>query len=193
MKHHFFLIVNFLFFLVLTLIPHNAFALQAEAVLGEPFGVCRIELPLSPTEQELIKKDHDRDVAYAPLFEILYQASVYESSKRALYPTWSMNTAEDEGYHRKAMLFLFNSPDELNIILSRTGFETLREEIKITPVQNKERHKELVEEWWDAHLMKLELLHVLDLYDPTVDGNSFHDGPSFGVTPEQPNVHSKKT
>ena len=169
MKHHFFLIVNFLFFLVLTLIPHNAFALQAEAVLGEPFGVCRIELPLSPTEQELIKKDHDRDVAYAPLFEILYQASVYESSKRALYPTWSMNTAEDEGYHRKAMLFLFNSPDELNIILSRTGFETLREEIKITPVQNKERHKELVEEWWDAHLMKLEHLHVLDLYDPTVE------------------------
>ncbi|MDR2861708.1 MAG: hypothetical protein LBV07_04095, partial [Syntrophobacterales bacterium] len=166
MKRLSFLILPFLF---LFLIPTGALALQGEAILGEPFGICRIELPLSVTEQKMIGQDHDQDVSYASLFEIVYQASVYEKGKRALYPAWSINIDDADDSSQKAMLFLFRGQEELDVILARTGFEALREEVKITPVQNKERHQELLQEWWKARLMKLELLHILDLYDPAVE------------------------
>ena len=168
MKRLFFMIPFFcLLFLALT--PLRTSALQAEAVIGEPFGVCRIEFPASPVEQKILNMYTDNDASYAAFFESIYQTSLYENNKRALYPVWSMNTDDPDDFQQKTMLFLFHGPDELKVLLSRTGLETLREEIKIEPVEDAVRHKALLEEWWNARLMKLELLHILDLYDPAVE------------------------
>ena len=153
----------------IALIPIKAFALQAEAVLGESFGVCRIELPLSPTEQKIVNQDSHDDAYYASFFEIIYQTSVYESNKRALYPTWNFSEDQSSDSHKKALLFLFHGSDELDVILSKTGFEALREKIKIKPIKDKARYKTLIDEWWNAYLTKLDILHTLDFYDPTVE------------------------
>ena len=161
MKRLFFYTTPFLF---LALIPAKAFALQAEAVFGEPFGVCRIELPLSQAEREMVNQGLYYDISYASFFETIHQASVYESNKRALYPAWSLS-----GNYQKTLLFLFHGQDELNVLLSKTGIETLRETIKIKPVKNEMRRKALLEEWWDDYLKKLEYLHRLDFYDPSIE------------------------
>ena len=159
----FFMVAFFsLFFLALT--PAKIFALQAEAVLGEPFGVCRIELPISPAEEKMIGQGQS---FYG--FEIFYQASVYETNKRALYPAWRLNDKRSADSRERMLLFLFNGQDELDVLLSRTGVEPFKEKIKVKPVKDETRRKELIKKWWDAYLLKLNLIHDLDFYDPSVE------------------------
>ncbi|MCL2146976.1 MAG: hypothetical protein FWH52_04120 [Synergistaceae bacterium] len=166
MKRSFFLVVCLFSLLLLALNPIKAFAIQAKAVVGEPFGVCRIELPLSPAEQETVAS---HDYKSASFFEMIHQASVYESNKRALYPTWGGNFCKSGTPGKKVLLFLFQGWDELDLLLSRTGFEAFQEELRIKPIKNEELHKELIEEWWGAYLSKLTLLHSLDFYDASVE------------------------
>ncbi|MCL1875381.1 MAG: hypothetical protein FWF87_03880 [Synergistaceae bacterium] len=150
--------------LFLALIPIKAVAIQIEAVFGEPFGVCRIELPLSTTEQELHKRYIEES-----FFEMIHQASVSESNKRALYPTWSIIENKPDGSQNKALLFLFQGQDELDVFISRIGFEELIEKVKIKPVKNDELLEVFIDEWWNAYLTKLKNLHYLDFYDPSVE------------------------
>jgi len=158
-------VMVFLSISFLALTANRAVALQVEAVFGEPFGVCRIVLPLSNTEQELVSPYTFR---YA-LFEILHQSSVYESNKRALYPIWDISAGESGSSGSKTMLFLFQGQDELDVLLSRTGFEAFREKVSIKPIENELRHFALIDEWWKAYLAKLNWIHDLDLYDPSVE------------------------
>ncbi|MCL1865271.1 MAG: hypothetical protein FWF73_05610 [Spirochaetes bacterium] len=172
MKRSYFFMIPLFSFLFLALIQIQALALKAEAFFGEPFGVCRIELPMSNTEQKIVSQNvYDLDNIYsaASLFEFFYQASVYESKKRSLYPAWNVDAGKSGDYHNKTMLFLFHGSDELDVILAKTGFEAFREKIKIKPVKNEVRRKELIKEWWNAYIAKLEILISLDLYDPSVE------------------------
>jgi hypothetical protein len=174
-RSYFFMIILFsLLFIALIQIKTSALKLEvvfkAEAVFGESFGVCRIELPLSPTEQKIVNQEDLDDVLYhASFFEIIYQTSVYENNKRTLYPAWSIRENQSDDSHKKTLLFLFHGQDELEVFLTKTGFEAFWEKIKIKPVKNEVRRKELIQEWWDAYIEKIESLRTLDFYDPTVE------------------------
>ncbi|MCL1941595.1 MAG: hypothetical protein FWG09_06595, partial [Synergistaceae bacterium] len=119
MKRSHFFAIFFLSVLYFAPAPVKAAALRAEAVFGEPFGVCRIELPLSSTEQEM-----DKSYDNPSFFEMIHQASVHEGGKRALYPAWK------SGGGKKTLLFLFQAQDELDVIISRTGFDEFTEKVK---------------------------------------------------------------
>ena len=175
MKRSSFLVLFIFALLFSALGTAEASVLKAEAVFGEPFGVCRIELPLSQTEKE-IGKSYNNNYYYnyndnydAAFFEIINQTSVYESNKRALYPTWKINTEESNASGDKSILFLFQGQDELDVLLSKTGFETFQEKLKIKPVINEKLHEELIEEWWNTYIAKLTTLYRLDLYDPSAE------------------------
>ena len=170
MKRAFFLKIYLISLLLLALNPIKAVAIQAEAVFGEPFGVCRIELPLSPTEQKMVdEKAYEYTDAYASFFEMVHQTSVFESNKRAFYPTWRVGVFYPFSPEKNTLLFLFKGMDELDVLLSRTGFEALREELKIKPIENEELHKKLIKEWWNAYLSKLGIIQSLDFYDASVE------------------------
>jgi hypothetical protein len=167
MKRINFFTVTFVSIMFLALIPVRAFALNTEAVFGEPFGVCRIELPMSSTEQ---KFDTSRYYNYdAALFEIVHQASIHESNKRVLYPTWSTRIDSKSLSRKKTLLFLFQGQDELDVLISRTGIDKFQEKVVVKPVENEELHKELIEKWWDAYCQKIQIIRYLDFYDPTVE------------------------
>ena len=153
-------------FSVLFLAMSQAAASQTEAVIGEPFGVCRIELPLSPIEQEMVTEYYGNNTSF---FEIIHLTSVYESNKRAFYPAWVIKAVKSGTPGKKVLLFLFQGQDELDVLLSRTGFEAIHEELKIKTIKNEQLHEELIIEWWDAYLSKLTGLNYLDIYEPSVE------------------------
>ncbi|MDR1840742.1 MAG: hypothetical protein LBQ86_02330 [Holophagales bacterium] len=182
-----------LFCLVLFLaIPLRSQEFEAQAVAGEPFGVCAVKRPLNSTEQELYA-GRNRKTGYQAIYEFVsstFSEILQQAGDRALYPAWTLrglidweeefdpeeiysersewSLSDAGGTNSVVLFFLFKGREELNIKFSGVLGEDDRE-LKVKPIIDAGLHKSLLEKWWGAYIDRIEVIKTLDIYEPTAE------------------------
>jgi len=160
-------------------------ALRAEALVGEPFGVGRVELDLPPSlRPELLGlggldiREKEGRVLYPavqrrPVAEALRIGSQQASRIRGrLGPV--LNRAAGivgavaeaiEQYPRVTVYFLFRGTAPLDLTIHAQRLESFR----LTPVSDPNAYHHVLGLWWRAYTMPSGLLRFAEDYPPIVD------------------------
>jgi len=146
---------------LLVTLGHIVALAQTEAILGQPFGVGCIVLPISPGELSATRGLED--------------VQIYEQNNRVLYPVFEVREVPrevtqafqnarrpigrlvgeilDQTGTSIAVYFLFTgntAPLNVTIVTNRSVTRT------VTPVQRPARYNPLLQEWWGKYNKELE-------------------------------------
>ncbi|MCL2117328.1 MAG: hypothetical protein FWH27_02760 [Planctomycetaceae bacterium] len=159
--------------ILLTVLPHAVALGQTEAVLGQPFGVGCIVLPILPNElsasrglEEIQIYEQNNRVLY-PIFEVReVPREVTQAFQNARRPIGRLvGEILDQTGTSIAVYFLFTgnqAPLNVTIVTNRSVTKT------VTPVQRPSRHRQLLQEWWGKYNKDASSLAETNDYPPVV-------------------------
>lgn len=120
---------------------HTCAAPQVEAVAGEPFGVGKVTIDVLRGEPSIPLSD-ERFTIWQEASRAMYPVVKQEPAKRLLRRVLSI-----ESPRKVTVYFLFqgNEPFDLSV------FSPIEQAVRIQPQINPERHRNMLNDWWQAY------------------------------------------
>ena len=144
---------------VSALIPDLAGAIEAEAYLGQPFGVGRVTVAVSSAGPAAPLED-ERFTVSSPDGRVLYPAIKEEPARRLL-----RRLLDIQAPRNVTIYFLFRGDQPFDL----ETFAPNEQRIHVTPRMNPQSHQALLNEWWQQYATRWKNLRANPQFPPVVE------------------------